>query len=500
MTKGHSVIGEEGRGPAGSLPAPGTPDSNSSRQRLVWAATALFVGFLVLVFFYMSNPCDLEHYHRYARTARTGSLTQLYQTCNVEYPPLAVGLILITEEFTSYLPEPQLLWGFNVYKQHPAEARPFQATYRLEMIVCTLATWAVVLMLLRRHYGHEAWNEWAERLTAFALSLWTLGYLLLDRLDITLAGLIVLGLLLLFSRMHYAWSLAVLAAAVDFKFVPVALVPVWLIATLPGSTLVGLCSAPGLGRFLGQCLVRVAVLAGFLAAFTAPLWLFVGKACLNFVTFHAQRGIEFESNYAAILTLLKHWGYPVRTRYGWGSAVLECSAAPLLTQLSGFLVVLFLLAGTGVLLATLARRASACRLAVAKTDAPLIFGHVLWALLIFVLFNKAFSPQYLLWLVPLVALVPLAGRKRRIFQFGFLGVTFLSMLVYPRLCSLVLGSTLASDPQQATGASVYGTGLLMVRLLLLLFLTAMLAGDLLSRARRHSMRNNFTPAKIRWAA
>src|SRR5260370_12927287 len=136
------------------------------------------------------------------------------------------------------------------------------------------------------------------------------------------------------------------------------------------------------------------------------MWLLVGKESLNFFTFHGQRGIEFESNYAAVLTLLKHLGYPVRTTSGWGSAVLDCSAAPLLTQLSAFLVAFSLLAGALVLFLTLTRRSRVSGAHTPKSDAPLILGHVLWALLLFVLFNKTFSPQYALSLLPLSPLAP----------------------------------------------------------------------------------------------
>ena len=51
-----------------------------------------------------------------------------------------------------------------------------------------------------------------ERVLVFGLCLWTLGYVLLDRLDIGLTCLMMLATLLLLSRRHYAWSLAVLAA------------------------------------------------------------------------------------------------------------------------------------------------------------------------------------------------------------------------------------------------------------------------------------------------
>ncbi len=445
-----------------------------SRRRLVWGATALFAAFVAGVFLWMSCPCDLDWYHLYGRTARDSSLAGLYQAHNVEYPPLAIGLIVATEELAVRVPDPGLLARFNVYNHPSGDFRRFKLVYRLLMAGCTLATWGMVVALLRRHFGHELPREWLERLLVFALSLWPLGYVLLDRLDIGLTCLTLLATLLLLSRRHWAWSLAVLAAAINFKFVPVGLVPAWLLASLPG------CTLGGWGRLVAGCGIRAVVLGSFLMAFTLPMFWFAGPECLNYFTYHAERGIEFQSNYAGVLTLLRHLDYPVQTISRWGSAVLECSAAPLLRQLSAGLVAGSLLAGALVLLVTRSRQAE---LGAMPADPPLVLGHLLWALLVFVLFNKTFSPQYILWLVPLVALVPLAGWRRRCFQLGFLGVACLTMLIYPRWMEEVVGTyPSASDHSWSTGATPLGTSLLLGRALLLLLLTAGLGRELLRRA------------------
>jgi hypothetical protein len=465
-----------------TLPAQYARAALAGRRLLVGSATVLFAGLVVGVFCYMSCSCDLELYHWYGRTARAESLTGLYRTCDVEYPPLAIGLMVLTEEIAARSPNPTLLSGFGAYQHGSADFLRFKVVYRLAMVVCAFVTWWVVIVLLGRHFAHESPGEWAERLLCFALCVWLLGYVLLDRLDMGLICLSMLALLLLLSRKHYVWSLAVLAAAIDFKFVPAALVPVWLLATLPRSTLTGWPCVAGLQRLSAGCFVRAAVLGGFVAAFMLPLWLFVGSGCLKYLTFHAHRGIELQSNYAAVLTLLKHLGYPVRTCRGWGSAVLECSAAPVLTHLASMLVGLSVLAGALVLFMTLARRSARALEPGEKPAAPLLLGHLLWALLVFVLCNKTFSSQYLVWLVPLVAVVPLSGVRRRLFQLGFLGVSYLSMLIFPRCFADVVGTyPSAADHSLSTGATSFGTGLLLARLLLLVFLAAILALALFRR-------------------
>jgi hypothetical protein len=467
-------------------------DTFRPRTGLLTAATALFVVFISAVFLFMACPCALDVYQRYARIARGESLVRLYETCNVEYPPLAVELFVVMDQLAARASVPAFLSSIKTYQQESADSLPFKLVWRLAMVACTFVTWAVIIVLLYKNFQHESTGEWAERLLAFGLALWPLGYVMLDRLDMGLSCLIMLALVLLLNRKHFAGSLAFLAAAVALKVVPLALVPIWLITSQPGSNICNMASVRGLGRFVIACLVRSAIFTGMLAVFVAPTWLLVGKSCLSFFSYHKARGIELESNYAAILTLLKHVGYTVRTRSGWGSTDLHCSVAPLLSQLSAVLVTSFLALGALVLLASVARRGSSMSSStVANTDSTLILGHVLWALLVFVLFNKTFSPQYVVWLVPLAAVVPLQGLRRRLFQLGFLGVAFTTMLIFPRCFSSIRGIPLPTDPTESTGASIFGTGLLLFRLLLLLLLAASLTSYLLRCAwRPQAVENN----------
>ena len=46
--------------------------------------------------------------------------------------------------------------------------------------------------------------------------------------------IILVALVLLYSKLHYAWSFALLAVAINFKVVPVVLAPVWIVGSMPG--------------------------------------------------------------------------------------------------------------------------------------------------------------------------------------------------------------------------------------------------------------------------
>src|SRR5206468_2207516 len=99
------------------------------------------------------------------------------------------------------------------------------------------------------------------------------------------------SLYLLASRAHWLVAFAVLAAAVNFKLVPVVLGPVWVIGALPAAL------GPDLlrRRALGPVGLRAAALAALVVAIFAPFYVTDGPDTLNFLTYHAGRGLEVGS-------------------------------------------------------------------------------------------------------------------------------------------------------------------------------------------------------------
>src|SRR5207237_8892682 len=67
-----------------------------------------------------------------------------------------------------------------------------------------------------------------------------------------------------------------------------------------------------------------------------------------------------------------------------------------------------------------------------------VVSYSLLFLMIFIATNKVFSPQYLLWLAPFVALLPFAGRTRQWFMWTFLAICLLSTILFPSLYFLAL--------------------------------------------------------------
>src|SRR5262249_35384193 len=139
------------------------------------------------------------------------------------------------------------------------------------------------------------------------------------------------------------------------------------------------------------------------------------------------------------LMALQGWGQAIDVSFSYGSINLVSSLSPVLAAIAPWLAAGLLLAATALVLVH-ARGLTAKDLgdvsgpgSLARLHPRVFASYALLFLMVFIAAGKVFSPQYLLWLAPLVALIPLAGRGRRLFLWGFVGVCVLSTVVCPFL-------------------------------------------------------------------
>jgi hypothetical protein len=342
---------------------------------------------------------------------------------DVEYPPLAVAVLRLP-----------VLWMGRPPGDTPKDfAAAYAVAYRRGLAVVDVLLLATLAWLVRRLYPGEAPRRQVGRLLFYVAATLALWHLLYDRLDLIQALAVTLALALLVGRRHYAWSFAVLALAVNFKLVPLVLAPVWVVGSLPaGRPLTW--SWPALGRLAGRALLLAALILGVLL----PFYVTSGNDCLSFLRYHRARGLEVESVWSCAPLLLHVLGRPAEVAYSFGSVNVISPLTPLLTGLAPVATAALLLAATAGLLLRARRLAAAeDRPADGTTLAqryPAEFAaFALLFLMLFVATNKVFSPQYLLWLLPLVALAPFDGRPRRAFLTGFLLVCVLSTVLMPFL-------------------------------------------------------------------
>ena len=277
----------------------------------------------------------------------------------MEYPPGALAVFLPPEVFGS---------------------AHYNAAFKALMTLCGAATIVVVALLLVR-LGATRRRLWAA-LALLALSPIALGPISLNTYDAWPALLTVVALALLAAAAPVA-AFAVLGLAFAAKLYPVVLV-------LPASVFVW--------RTLGRsaALRSLAALVTVAAVLVVPFLALAPHGLLESFRAQAGRSLQVESLGGSLLG--------VADRLGWYSAtVVHRTGHTISYDLVGSLPraigvmssVLQVLAVVAVSWLYLRRRDDLMRLAAAF--AAVVAG--------FLAFTRFFSPQYLVWLIPLVALL-----------------------------------------------------------------------------------------------
>jgi hypothetical protein len=258
-------------------------------------------------------------------------------------------------------------------------------------------------------------------------------FILYNRLDLIQGGLIMLAFFLLVSRLHYAWSFAALAAAINFKLVPLVLAPVWVVGSWPAAECLDLRRP----RVWVSLAWRGCLLLGLVGLCFLPFYVSAGDRSLSFFAFHRDRGIEYESLYGSLMLGLQQLGQAVEIYYWYGSVNLRSELSPFLAGLALWLTAGLMFLATALLLAKghrLTARSEPGGTAqgtLAQTHPQTFVCFTLLFLMLFMAANKVFAPQYLLWVAPLVPLVPFARQGRHLFLALFVSTCLLTSIVFP---------------------------------------------------------------------
>jgi uncharacterized membrane protein len=296
---------------------------------------------------------DVHVYQGYAEKLLDGALP--YRDVFVEYPPGAFAVFM-----------PPTAFG----------AAHYNAAFKSLMALCGVATLVLLALVLTELRASAARTRIAVAL--FALSPIALGPISLNTYDAWPALLTMLALWL-FLRGRLLPAFGVLGLAVSAKVYPLVLVPLalWFAWRRDGARRAAL----GLGVLV---LVAAAVIAPFAAY--APHGVYE--------SFHAQasRGLQIESLGASVLLVLDRLGlyharvvetFGVAGRNLSGGAADAVAAGLLMLEALAVVTVWWLYARTRDLYEQL----------------PLAFAAAVAG---FLAFTKVFSPQYLVWLLPLV--------------------------------------------------------------------------------------------------
>jgi hypothetical protein len=310
----------------------------------------------------------------------------------VEYPPLAIAWMVLPTYFVpaELLREPITDGSFRVFEKRYATA--FRRLHAAADVGIFLLLW----WLARRLSINPAWA-----MLVYAIGGLALFPVLYDRIDLAMTMLVTVAIALLVkARRPTQWAVAfaVLAVAVNFKLVPIVLAPAFVIGAIPARR------TRQIRSFLGAVTVRSAVLTALCVLCFLPFYLAAGPAALGFLEYHAERGIQVESIPANLLLLS---GQVSGLTYTHGATDLVSPLAPA-TSIAATIATLVLLAAISIWMIAWARRLNddAADLTIAQLHPGQIVSFATLLLLSAMATAKVFSPQYLLWLLPLA---PLAG-------------------------------------------------------------------------------------------
>jgi hypothetical protein len=315
---------------------------------------------------------DVSLYQRYGEHLADGLLP--YRDFALEYPPGALPLFWLPKLAPSYLHGVELLaWACGAGA--------------VALVALTLARVAAPPLCL---YAGVAFA---------ALGPLALGSVTLVRYDLWPA-LLTAGALLALVAGRPRLGLGLLAVGAAAKVYPLVLVPIALVYVRRE-------------RGMREAGIALAVCATVLALVVGPFLLFAGDGLLDTISRQAGRDLQVESLGAGVLLLLHQLGAytPEATNslrsFSLGGSVADAVATALtILQALAVLAVWIAYASRDM------RDAEPRRLLLASAAAVVAF----------VTFGKVLSPQYLLWLIPLVALV--AGRTG-IAAAALLGVSLL---------------------------------------------------------------------------
>lgn len=336
---------------------------------MIWLAYA--ASRICLLLFLEPQLSDIGYYFEVASQSELGRYP--YRNFSFEYPPLAFLPI--------YLPMLGLAPGAD-FLALPSAAQAYSALFRAEMLIADLLAFFFFLRIASLRFP--------ERKTilgwGYLLCSTLLGHLLFDRLDTLFLLLLLLAIFAWYKAEtnpeECAWSFLgglALGASISLKWVSIFAAPFFLFAKWRKPR------KSGVFWFLG---LSLAIAIPFGIAFS-----FGENRVFDFLSYHFSRGLQIESPLASLAWLLQPLGWPVQLDHSFRSDNLVSAT-------STYLVVFSMLLGLPVL-GTTAWRMWKRHAEQSRTE---ICRNALFALCAVTVFGKVLSPQYFLWILPVLLL------------------------------------------------------------------------------------------------
>jgi hypothetical protein len=389
----------------------------------------------------------------------------------IAYPPLALLWMRVPGLFT------------DIHAVgSDASLSGYRAVMRIMLFVFDAGGFIILMVFLSKIFPEIPPGRKIIAGFAYCFAGLCLPFCLYERMDIVTGMLIAGSFLLLAANIHYAWSFAVLAIAINFRIAPIVLAPVWIAGSLPCGLLPsGKKTTTMLAASLVPLAARAAWMAGLCAAMFFPFYLMDGASSLKFLSALGARAIQIESTFGWLTGLLKRVpGQQANVFYAYGCWNIGSGLTPILMTVSRILIpAAIAFAGLTALAMSLRSydpASSPPRIRSCARDNPMPFMLLTLATLaVLISVSSIFSPQYLLWLLPMVPCMLQVNRQGAAIIWIFIAICIFTSIIYPPLYAEILGPTSAADgTMQYAGPSALGSALLTIRNGLIIALAVLL--------------------------
>lgn len=277
----------------------------------------------------------------------------------MEYPPFALPFFVLPRLFTDSL---------DIYV----------IVFQVEIFIFNLLGMYLIYRIARR-IGKAPW----KMLAVYTLAVLAIGPIVAQQYDAFPAVMVLLSLYCFWTGRHKT-SWVILALATMTKIFPAAIAPVFLLYYLRNREYRRIGS--GILVFAATCLV---VFIPFIAADPGSL--------SSLLDYHTQRGIQLESSYSSLALFAGNLGWTsIQLDFSAGSWNATGPLADTLSTVSTYLLPFLLLVSYWFIYRRI--KPGSLRISDMGTHSLLIVEVVLIA-------SKVLSPQYLIWLIPLIPLI-----------------------------------------------------------------------------------------------
>jgi uncharacterized membrane protein len=306
-----------------------------------------------------------------------------YRDFSFEYPPLSALFFLLPRLFTS-------------------DYRIYSLLYHGEVLIFILiGVWLIFNIACR--LGKSPW----KLLSVYTLAVLFIGPIIGEQFDIFPVIFTLLALYFFWTgKTKKSWIFLALGTMV--KLYPAAIAPVFIFCYLRNRQYNQIWQ--GVVSFGITCLV---ITSPFI--FTSPYSL------TNLVNYHAARGLQLESLYSAILLFMSKLGLTsVTLNFSSGSVNVENPAALFLARFSTYLLIAVMIIVYWFVYS---------QIKPGKSQFSRLGAYSLLIILTLIVFSKILSPQYIIWLLPVLPLL-FVGWKYQIWL-GFVLIGILTYCIFP---------------------------------------------------------------------